>query len=82
MSNSQQYLDRADNCAELAAEATNKPAKNRFRRMEAAWRALAAEQQWLDGEISPHYIQDIEDPQTMRGPSLLVLLQPPYILAC
>ena len=67
MSNSQQYLDRADSCAELAAEATNNPAKNRFRRMEAAWRALAAEQQWLDGEIPPHYIQDMERPANHGG---------------
>jgi hypothetical protein len=22
--------------------------------MEAGWRALAAEQQWLDGELAPH----------------------------
>jgi hypothetical protein len=28
-------------------------AYNRFKRMEAAWLALAEEQDWLDGEQSP-----------------------------
>ena len=30
---------------------TDEPAHNRYKRMEAAWRALAVEQDWLDGEI-------------------------------
>ena len=30
--------------------ATDEPTHNRFKRMEAAWRALAEEQDWLDGE--------------------------------
>ena len=51
MRQSQEYLARAENCAQLAEEAGSLPAQRRFRRMEAAWRALAAEQQWLDGEI-------------------------------
>jgi hypothetical protein len=50
MSNSVKYLDRAENCAQLADETASTPAKNRYKRMEAGWRALAAEQQWLDGE--------------------------------
>jgi hypothetical protein len=54
MSKSVEYLDRAENCAQLAEEATSTPAKNRYKRMEAGWRALAAEQQWLDGELAPH----------------------------
>jgi hypothetical protein len=29
-----------------------KPAYNRFKRMKAAWLALAEEQDWLDGEQS------------------------------
>lgn len=53
MSKSSEYLRRADSCAELAALATNRPSKKRFERMEAAWRALAEEQRWLDGEIPP-----------------------------
>lgn len=54
MTSYQECLERAENCAELANEAASLPARNRYRRMEAAWRALAREQQWLDGEIAPH----------------------------
>ena len=53
MSQSQEYLERAENCARLAEAATSTPAKKRYKRMEAAWHALAKEQQWLDGEIRP-----------------------------
>jgi len=35
------------------ASATEAPARNRFKRMEAAWRALAEEEHWLDGEVPP-----------------------------
>jgi hypothetical protein len=49
----QEYLDRAENCAQLAQEASDTPAQNRFLRMAAAWRSLAIQQQWLDGEIRP-----------------------------
>lgn len=54
MTSYQECLERAESCAELAGEATSLPDRNRYRRMEAAWRALAREQQWLDGEIAPH----------------------------
>jgi hypothetical protein len=37
----------------LAERATDQPAHLRYKRMEAAWRALAEEQDWLDGEIAP-----------------------------
>ena len=37
----------------MNAEATDGPTRNRFKRMEAAWRALAEEQDWLDGAESP-----------------------------
>jgi hypothetical protein len=37
----------------MAEAAENEPDKNRFKRMEAAWRALAEEQDWLDGEPPP-----------------------------
>jgi hypothetical protein len=50
MSKSGEYLRRADICAELAAGTTSQPAKERYERMEAAWQALAEEQQWLNGE--------------------------------
>ncbi len=53
MKQSQHFLDNADNCAQLAERATDDPAHKRYKRMEAAWRALAEEQDWLDGEVSP-----------------------------
>ena len=49
------YRENAENCALLAEGEPNAetPAYKRFRRMEAAWRALAEEQEWLDGEVRP-----------------------------
>jgi hypothetical protein len=47
------YRENARNCAELAAEAKNEPARNRYKRMQSAWLALAEEQDWLDGNVSP-----------------------------
>jgi len=37
----------------LAEAAEDEAAYNRFKRMEAAWLALAEEQDWLDGETPP-----------------------------
>ncbi len=53
MKQSQHFLENAENCAQLAERATDEPTNNRYKRMEAAWRALAEEQDWLDGEVSP-----------------------------
>jgi hypothetical protein len=53
MNKSQEYRDNAANCAELAAAAQEGPAHNRYKRMEAAWLALAEEEEWLDGEPLP-----------------------------
>jgi len=53
MKQSQHFLENADNCAQLAERATDPPTRLRFKRMEAAWRALAEEQDWLDGEVAP-----------------------------
>jgi hypothetical protein len=36
----------------MAATADSEPARNRFKRMEAAWLALAEEEDWLGGETS------------------------------
>jgi hypothetical protein len=47
------YRENADNCLQLAEGAQDDAAFKRFKRMEAAWRALAEEQDWLDGERSP-----------------------------
>jgi hypothetical protein len=52
METSNHFRASADNCAELAESAVNDALKKRYKRMEAAWRALADEQDWLDGEIS------------------------------
>jgi hypothetical protein len=53
MKQSQQFLENADNCAQLAERAKDEPTFKRYKRMEAAWRALADEQAWLDGDVPP-----------------------------
>lgn len=52
MKPSEIYKENADNCATLAEgePSKNSPAYKRYRRMEEAWRALAEEQEWLDGK--------------------------------
>lgn len=47
------FRENAEHCAQLAESASNEPTYRRYKRMEAAWRALAHEQDWLDGEIAP-----------------------------
>jgi hypothetical protein len=54
LSTSEEYRENARNCGELAAEAKDLPSKNRYKRMQDAWLALAEEQDWLDGRISSH----------------------------
>jgi hypothetical protein len=53
MKQSDHFRDNAENCAHLAEQAASEPIYLRYKRMEAAWRALAHEQDWLDGEVSP-----------------------------
>ena len=53
MKQSDVFRENAENCARLAEAATNKPLSLRYKRMEAAWLALATEQDWLDGEVPP-----------------------------
>jgi hypothetical protein len=50
MKQSDHFIENADNCAQLAERAADEPTHQRYKRMEAAWRALAKEQDWLDGE--------------------------------
>jgi hypothetical protein len=50
---SEMLLENADRCGHLAEIAIDEPSYRRFKRMEASWRALAHEQDWLDGEIPP-----------------------------
>jgi hypothetical protein len=47
------FRENVQNCADKAEAAKDEPAHKRFKRMEAAWLALAQEQDWLDGEKSP-----------------------------
>jgi len=56
MKQSEIFRENAENCVHLAEGADNEPAFHRYKRMEAAWRALADEQDWLDGEVSPSRI--------------------------
>jgi hypothetical protein len=53
MKQSEIFRENAENCAQLAEGAVSEPTFNRYKRTEAAWRALANEQDWLDGEIAP-----------------------------
>ena len=53
MKQSDIFRENAKNCLQLAEQAEGRPAYRRYVRMARAWAALAREQQWLDGEISP-----------------------------
>ena len=53
MKQSDIFRENAENCLQLAERADGKPAFKRFLRMAEAWRALANEQDWLDGEVPP-----------------------------
>jgi hypothetical protein len=53
MKQSDIFRDNADNCLQLAERSEGQPTYKRYSRMAEAWRALANEQDWLDGEIPP-----------------------------
>ena len=53
MKQSDIFRDNAENCLQLAERAEGQPAYKRYSRMAQAWTALAAEQDWLDGEVPP-----------------------------
>jgi len=53
MKQSDIFRENAENCLQLAERAEGQPAFRRYSRMALAWTALADEQDWLDGEISP-----------------------------
>jgi hypothetical protein len=53
MKQSDMFRENAENCMQLAERAEGQPAFRRYSRMARAWRALAEEQDWLDGEIAP-----------------------------
>jgi hypothetical protein len=48
MKQSQHFLENVEHCGQLAERATDEPTYKRYKRMEAAWRALAVEQDgWM-----------------------------------
>ncbi|MGJ4947217.1 hypothetical protein [Bradyrhizobium sp. HKCCYLS20291] len=53
MKQSDIFRENADNCLHLAERAEGDPAFRRFTRMAQGWRALAMEQDWLDGVVTP-----------------------------
>ena len=53
MKQSDHFRENAENAAQLAERANDEPTYLRYKRMEAAWRALADEQDWLDGVVAP-----------------------------
>ena len=53
MKQSDIFRDNAENCRQLAERAEGEPAFKRYTRMAQAWMALAKEQDWLDGQVSP-----------------------------
>jgi hypothetical protein len=71
MKPSEIFRENAENCAQLAAAEPTEdgPAYKRYKRMEEAWRALAEEQKWLDGEVPPVRIAvtDVQKSRPMNG---------------
>lgn len=61
MKDSEKFRRNAANCQQLAEEAKDDATARRYKRMEAAWLALAEEQDWLDGTTPP----DDEQPQLL-----------------
>jgi hypothetical protein len=53
MKQSDLFRENAENCLQLAGRAEGQPTFRRYSRMAEGWLALADEQDWLDGEISP-----------------------------
>ena len=53
MKQSDVFRENAENCLQLAERAEGRPAFRRYLRMANAWTALADQQDWLDGEVSP-----------------------------
>jgi hypothetical protein len=53
MKQSDHFRENAENCQRLAEKAPDHPTYLRYKRMQDAWRSLADEQDWLDGEKIP-----------------------------
>ncbi len=67
MKPSDQFRQNAYNCLHLAEKARDKPSSLRFRRMARAWRAIANEQDWLDGELAPVSNEGENNPNGVSG---------------
>ncbi|HLG83700.1 MAG TPA: hypothetical protein VKY22_22040 [Bradyrhizobium sp.] len=66
MKQSDVLRENAENCQQLAERARAQPVFRRYMRMAEAWIALADEQDWLDGEISPLPARPGERPEQQR----------------
>lgn len=64
MKQSDLLRDNAENCLQLAERAAGQPAHNRYSRMADAWTALAEEQDWLDGEVTPEASRMPQEPRS------------------
>jgi hypothetical protein len=53
VTDSEKFRRNAANCQQLAEDARDDVTARRYKRMEAAWLALAEEQDWLDGNTAP-----------------------------
>jgi hypothetical protein len=73
MKQSDIFRENAENCLRLAEATSDEPSFRRSRRMATAWRALAEEQDWLDGEVPPETVP--ERIQTVP-PSIRALIKP------
>jgi len=49
MNKADEMRTHAENCAELAQHAEKPADKARYNRMEAAWKQLASNEEWLEG---------------------------------
>jgi hypothetical protein len=73
MKQSDIFRENAENCFRLAEATSDEPNFRRYQRMATAWRALAEEQDWLDGEVKPEAVA--ERVQTVP-PSIRALIKP------
>jgi hypothetical protein len=73
MKQSDIFRENAENCLRLAEARSDEPSFRRYQRMATAWRALAEEQDWLDGEVTPEALS--EHVQTVP-PSVKALIKP------
>jgi hypothetical protein len=64
---SDHYRESVRNCAELAVDAKNEPARNRYKRTEAAWLALAEEIRIGSGAFLERRRELLNEPRLLLG---------------